>query len=203
MGPAKETFAVLDVSAAAEYLERHEVVDELKRLDGSVAVLYTLIHRPKCNVHVDPWTVLQTISVTSVKAYEFDPVRGAWLLAVFCMWSPPCPLVGCRRAGAARDRRCGRPVACRARLPKGPVYAGSRHCRPTPSPATCKNPRGATHRALGQATAQWGDRQPTGSTGRRAPPRGVRWVWAASVRDARQEQRPRTKRYAARRERKE
>jgi four helix bundle protein len=47
MGSAKETFANLDISAAAEYLERHEVVDELKRLDGIVAVLYTLIHRPK------------------------------------------------------------------------------------------------------------------------------------------------------------
>jgi four helix bundle protein len=47
MGSAKETYAELDVSAAAEYLTREEVVDELKRLDGIVAVLYTLIHRPK------------------------------------------------------------------------------------------------------------------------------------------------------------
>jgi hypothetical protein len=47
MGSAKETFANLDVSAAAAVLTRHEVVDELKRLDAIVAVLYTLIHRPK------------------------------------------------------------------------------------------------------------------------------------------------------------
>ena len=46
MGSAKETFASLDVSAAAEYLTRQDVEGELKRLDGIVAVLYTLIHRP-------------------------------------------------------------------------------------------------------------------------------------------------------------
>jgi four helix bundle protein len=47
MGSAKETFASLDVSAAADYLSRRNVEPELKRLDGIVAVLYTLIHRPK------------------------------------------------------------------------------------------------------------------------------------------------------------
>ena len=47
MGSAKETVGCLDVSVAAEYLSQGEVSSELKRLDGIVAVLYTLIHRPK------------------------------------------------------------------------------------------------------------------------------------------------------------
>lgn len=47
MGSAKETFAALDVSAAAEYLSPQDVEAELKRLDRIVAVLYTLIHRTK------------------------------------------------------------------------------------------------------------------------------------------------------------
>ena len=47
MGSAKETFACIDASAAAEYLPREDAAPELKRLDGIVAVLYTLIHRPK------------------------------------------------------------------------------------------------------------------------------------------------------------
>ena len=47
MGSAKETFASLDVSAAAQYLTRAAVQPELKRLDGIVAVLYTLVHKTR------------------------------------------------------------------------------------------------------------------------------------------------------------
>ena len=47
MGSAKETFASLDICAAADYLSRRDVDPELKRLDGIVAVLYTLVHKSK------------------------------------------------------------------------------------------------------------------------------------------------------------
>jgi four helix bundle protein len=45
MGSAKETLACLDVSAAAGYVEEHEVAGERDRIDRIVATLYRLIHR--------------------------------------------------------------------------------------------------------------------------------------------------------------
>jgi four helix bundle protein len=48
MGSARETYASLEVSVAAELLPANDdVAAALKRLDGIVAVLWVLIHRPR------------------------------------------------------------------------------------------------------------------------------------------------------------